>query len=190
MLLSAKDVPLRAKIKIMSNDLISQIFLFSIPGVVAGAVAYYFFYAHLKNEENRRRFILHRENQKQSLPLKLQAYERMALFLERVNPSKLLIRVAPISQDKNDYENLIIHHIEQEFEHNLTQQIYVSTECWNVITTAKNTLIQNIRKATMSDKVDNAQKLRETILADLFDKESPTQTALNFLKNEVTDILG
>lgn len=173
----------------MVNDLITQIFLFSIPGVVAGAVAYYFFYAHLKNEENRRRFILHRATKKQALPLRLQAYERMTLFLERTNPSKLLIRIAPITNDKNDYENLLIHHIEQEYEHNLTQQIYVSDECWNIIVTAKNTIIQNIRKATLSDKVDSAHKLRETILSDLFDKESPTQTALAFLKNEVSEIM-
>ena len=112
------------------------------------------------------------------------------MFLERIEPSKLLIRVAPNSSDKYDYENLLVFHIEQEFEHNLTQQIYISDKCWSVINTARNTLIQTIRKANMSEKVDSANKLREVILTDLLDKQSPTSVALAFVKSEVIEILG
>ena len=163
---------------------------YTIPALVVGVVAYYFFNLHIKNEENRRRFLLHKDIQKDTLPLRLQAYERMALFLERIEPSKLLIRVAPASSDKFDYEALLIYHIESEFEHNLTQQIYISDKCWNIINTAKNTLIQTIRKANMSEKVDSADKLREIILTDLLDKQSPGSVALAFVKSEVSDILG
>ena len=56
-----------------------------------------------------------KENQKQSLPIKMQAYERMTLFLERITPSNLLIRVTPISSNKEDYEALIIQNIENNF---------------------------------------------------------------------------
>lgn len=84
---------------------------------------------HTKNEERRRRFLLNKEAQKDALPLRLQAFERMVLFLERINPTKLLIRLTPFSSDKNDYENYVIAQIEQEFEHNLSQQIYMSDEC-------------------------------------------------------------
>jgi hypothetical protein len=113
----------------------------------------------------------------------------LALFLERINAAKLLIRVAPLSDDKNDYERLLIQHIEQEYEHNLTQQVYVSDECWTIIITAKNTIIQNIMQTNLSEKVDSAQKLRETILNDLLDSQSPSTIALSFLKNEVKGIL-
>jgi RNase H-fold protein (predicted Holliday junction resolvase) len=119
----------------------------------------------------------------------LQAYERMALFLERINPSNLLIRVTPFSSDKNQYENLIIEHINQEYEHNITQQIYVTDECWTIIMTAKNTTIQNIRKTNMNEKVDSANKLREVILSDLLDSQSPSTLALAFLKDEVGRII-
>ena len=136
-----------------------------------------------------RRWLLQKENQKDSLPLRLQAYERMALFLERINPSNLLIRVTPFSSDKNQYENLIIEHINQEYEHNITQQIYVTDECWTIIMTAKNTTIQNIRKTNMNEKVDSANKLREVILSDLLDSQSPSTLALAFLKDEVGRII-
>ncbi len=92
-------------------------------------------------------------------PYDLQAYERMALFLERITPSNLLIRISPISSNKEDYETLLIQNIEQEFEHNLSQQIYVSDKCWSIINAAKNATIQLIRKASLLEKTDTANKL-------------------------------
>ncbi|MFV8344498.1 MULTISPECIES: hypothetical protein [Flavobacterium] len=169
----------------MDTTKIIELLSYTLPAIVTGLVAYYFFDLHTKNEEGRRRYLLNKEAQKNALPLRLQAYERMSLYMERINPTKLLIRIAPISNDKNDYENLIITQIEQEFEHNLTQQIYMSDECWTIIVTAKNATIQMIRKANMSDRVDNADKLREVLLSDLMEKQSPSNAALAYIKNEV-----
>ncbi|MFM2370243.1 MAG: hypothetical protein RL619_2569 [Bacteroidota bacterium] len=164
---------------------IIELLSYTLPAVVTGVVAYYFFDLHTKNEEGRRRYLLNKEAQKNALPLRLQAFERMTLYMERINPTKLLIRIAPVSQDKNDYENLIITQIEQEFEHNLTQQIYMSDECWTIIVTAKNATIQMIRKANRIDRVDSADKLREVLLNDLMEKQSPSNAALAYIKNEV-----
>ncbi len=176
--------------KTMETNKIIELLSYTLPALITGGVAFYFFQTHTKNEENRRRFLLMKETKKEALPLRLQAYERMVLFLERVNPSKLLIRVAPFSDDKNDYENFLINQIEQEFEHNLTQQIYLTEDCWTVITTAKNTIIQNIRKTAMSDKIESSHKLRETILSDLLDKQSPSLVAISYLKSEVISMMG
>lgn len=166
------------------------ILTYCLPAVITGLVAYFFFDQHLKNEEGRRRFLLHKDTQKQVMPIKLQAYERMVLYLERIDPSKLLLRVTPNSEDKSLYEELLVFHIEHEFEHNLAQQIYVSEKCWSVINTAKNTTIQNIRRTAMSDKVDSANKLREVILTDLLDKPSPSNVAISFIKSEVNEFLA
>ena len=160
-----------------------------MPALITGAVAYYSFQTFSASEDKRRRFHLLKENQKQALPIKLQAYERLALFLERISPTKLLIRIAPLNDNKMDYQNLLVQHVEQEFEHNLTQQIYVSDECWTMIVTAKNTILQNIRKTALRVDVVNADNLRETILSNLFDAESTTTIALGYLKSEVKDFL-
>ena len=173
----------------MDTSKIIEIAAYTIQSLITGGVAYYLFNAYFKDQQNTRIWLLQKENQKQALPLRLQAYERMAIFLERINPSKLLLRVAPMSTDKNLYEAFLIDHIEQELEHNLAQQIYITEDCWNIIITAKNTLIQNIRKTAMSEKVTNADKLRETILSDLMEQESPTNIALAYLKKEVTQII-
>ncbi len=172
----------------MDADRIIDLFLFTIPSLITGLIAYYFFKEHTKNEDGRRRFLLKKELQVNSLPTRLQAYERMTLFLERMTPSNLLIRVYPISSNKEDYEALLIQNIEQEFEHNLSQQIYVTEKCWSIINAAKNATIQLIRKASLLEKTDTANKLREVILTEMMERRSPSDAALSFLKNEVKDI--
>ena len=173
----------------MNNDKLLELLFYTLPALITGGVAYYLFKSYFSDQQNTRRWLVQKENQKLGLPLRLQAYERLALFLERINPNKLLLRVTPINDDKYDYESLLIHHIDQELEHNLAQQIYISDECWTIILTAKNTIIQNIRKTAMNERVTDANKLRETILNDLYDSESATTVALSYLKNEVSSFL-
>ncbi|WP_350285684.1 hypothetical protein [uncultured Croceitalea sp.] len=171
----------------MSGDGIFQLFAYLLPAVVTGAIAFYFFRLHTKNEEGRRRFLLHKDSQKDTLPVRLQAYERMALFLERIAINNLVVRVAPQGQDKAKYENLLIKQVENEFDHNLSQQIYMSDECWNIIKAAKSATIQIIRSAGMS-QADSADKLREDILNQSMEKQSPSATALAFVKKEIGEL--
>ncbi len=172
----------------MDGTKILELVLYTLPAVITGVVAYYFFKEHTKNEDGRRRFLLHKDMQVTAMPLRLQAYERMALFLERITPSKLLIRVKPTSSNKEDYEALLLSNIEQEFEHNLSQQIYVSDECWNVITAAKNATIQLIRKASLLEKTDTANKIREVVLTEMMERQAPSSAALSYIKNEVGEM--
>ena len=172
----------------METSRVIDLFLFAIPSLITGIIAFYFFKEHTKNEDGRRRFLLKKDMQVNAMPLRLQAYERLALFLERISPSKLLIRIAPTSSNKGDYEALLILTIEQEFEHNLSQQIYISDKCWNISTTAKNATIQLIRKASMSEKTDTANKLREVVLTEMMERRSPSDAALSFIKEEVAEL--
>jgi len=171
----------------MTGDHIFQLFAYLIPSVITGAIAFYFFRMHTDNEEGRRRFLLHKDSQQDTLPIRLQAYERLALFLERISLPSLMVRVAPQSVDKNAYEALLIKSIENEFDHNLSQQIYLSDECWSIIKAAKSATIQMIRKVAMSE-TDTADKLREDILTQTMDKQSPSATALAYIKKEVGEL--
>tara|TARA_R110002073_G_scaffold138424_2_gene288048 strand:+ start:20026 stop:20547 length:522 start_codon:yes stop_codon:yes gene_type:complete len=172
----------------MEVEKIFEVFLYAVPALITGLIAYYFFKEHTKNEDGRRRFLLHKDIQVNTLPIRLQAYERMALFLERITPSKLLIRTKPTSSDEDTYESLLVATIEQEFEHNLSQQIYISDDCWNIIVAAKNATIQLIRKAGLLEKTGTADKLREVILTEMMEKRAPSDAALAFIKKEVGDL--
>ncbi|MEM0517323.1 DUF7935 family protein [Aequorivita flava] len=159
-----------------------------LPAIVVGLIAYFFFKGHTANEEGRRRYLVQKEAQKQVLPLRLQAYERITLFLERIDPKKLLIRVKPFSDAKDDYESLLVKNIEQEYDHNLTQQIYITPECWNLINAAKNATIHIIRQAAMNEKNSDVDKMREWLLQHFMEEISPSQKAMAFVKKEVSEL--
>ena len=159
-----------------------------LPAVVVGIIAYYFFKGHTANEEGRRRYLIQKEAQNKILPTRLQAYERLTLLLERIDPNKLLVRVKPYSEAVDEYEALLIQNIEQEFDHNVTQQIYVTPECWNLINAAKNATIHIIRQGSMHEKDNNADALREYLLRNLMEEVTPSQKALAYIKKEVAEL--
>lgn len=159
-----------------------------LPAILVGIVAYYFFKGHTANEEGRRRYLVQKEAQQKLLPIRLQAYERLTLLLERIDPNKLLIRVKPFSDEIEKYENLLINNIEQEFDHNITQQIYVTPECWNLINAAKNATIHVIRQAAMHEKSKDADGVREFLLRSFMEEITPSQKALAYMKKEVEEL--
>jgi hypothetical protein len=159
-----------------------------LPAIVVGIITYFFFKGHTANEEGRRRYLIQKEAQKQVLPLRLQAYERITLFLERIDPKKLLVRVKPFSDSKEDYEKLLVKNIEQEYEHNLTQQIYITPECWNLVNSAKNATIHVIRQAAMNEKISDVDKMREWLLQHFMEEISPSQKAIVYVKKEVSEL--
>ena len=87
----------------MNTDKIIELLFYTLPALITGGVAYYLFTAYFNDQQNTRRWLLQKDNQKDALPLRLQAFERMALFLERINPTKLLIRIKTLSNDKHEY---------------------------------------------------------------------------------------
>ena len=165
-----------------------EILAYTLPSVITGGVAYYFFAKHIAHEEGNKRFYLHKEHKKMSFPACLQAYERMVLFLERINPNKLLTRVLPTSEDHIDYLNLLINSVQQEFEHNLSQQIYMSNKSWDMIIAAKNATLQLLRNKAATESVNSVKGFQEGILADGISETHPSVVALAYVKKEVRDL--
>ncbi|MFY0604485.1 MAG: hypothetical protein JXQ93_11075 [Flavobacteriaceae bacterium] len=169
------------------EDKIIEGLLYMLPALVTGAVAFYFFNGFLKNSNEEKKVALLADKKKEALPIKLQAYERMLLFCERINPVKMLLRVKPIGDATEDYLQLLIANIEQEFEHNMVQQIYLSDQCWNVIITSKSAVIHKLKQ--VAEKSNSANDLRESVLLDYSKTLPPTDTAISFLKSEVKKLL-
>jgi hypothetical protein len=96
--------------------------------------------------------------------------------------------VKPFSDSKDDYENLLVKNIEQEYDHNLTQQIYVTPECWNLVNAAKNATIHVIRQGAMHEKDGNVDKMREWLLQNFMEEVTPSQKALAYVKKEVSEL--
>ncbi|MCQ2291587.1 MAG: hypothetical protein MJZ39_00290 [Bacteroidales bacterium] len=99
------------------------------------------------------------------LPLRLQAYERMALYLERIEPTQLVMRVHANGLSVPQEQNLLLTAIRSEFEHNLSQQIYISNEVWNDICNAKDDIIDIVNAVAeqIEDPMDG-QSFAEALL--------------------------
>ncbi|MDG2073764.1 MAG: hypothetical protein P8J28_04190, partial [Polaribacter sp.] len=150
---------------------------------VTGFVAYYMFNGFLNHQNNQKKIELIAIRKKESLPTKLQAYERMLLFCERINPIKMLVRVKPKSESVDEYLSLILQSIEQEFEHNLVQQLYISDACWNVIITSKTAIINKLKQVAKTSK--SAQDFREKTMLAYQNSSSATDAPIAYLKAEI-----
>ena len=87
----------------METAKILEILGYTLPSLVTGGVAYFLFDNYFKDQEKIRRWLLQKENKKDILPLRLQAYERLSLLMERINPSQILLRNTPITTDKKEF---------------------------------------------------------------------------------------
>ncbi len=169
------------------EDKIIEGLLYTLPAIVTGAVAFYIFNGFLKQNTKEKKLELLAGKKKDALPIKLQAYERMLLFCERINPVKMLLRVKPIGDNTDNYLQLLIGNIEQEFEHNMVQQIYISDQCWNVIIASKAAVINKLKQ--VAENSNSSGDLRENVLLDYSKALPPTDTAVAFIKTEVKKLL-
>ena len=166
------------------------LFIYCIPAVVTAAIAFFFFFReYFKHKSRRTNSFANQAIQKKVLVAKLQAYERLTLFLERSSAQQLLTRVAPIAPQAAAYKDLLIATIKQEYEHNLAQQIYFSEHCWHLLSAAKDNSLQIISSFEV-EKDANAETLRPLLLAALSQSELSPKKALKFLKEEVSILLN
>lgn len=124
------------------------------------------------------------------LPNRLHAYERMTLFLERMAPHNLLPRVNPGSISAREFQQLLLNEVRNEYNHNVSQQVYISEEVWDLIKNAKEDLIVSINDAASdmpeeSTSLDLSKKIVEKTMAKQVD---PLAHALSELKREIQRI--
>ncbi|MDG1961760.1 MAG: hypothetical protein P8I32_01835 [Flavobacteriaceae bacterium] len=165
-------------------SVIGTVLMSTLPALCIGLMALYLFKGYIKQENKRQQFTLQKQLSAQALPTRLQAYERLTLLLERISLKRLLLRVTPLNSDLEGYIQLLLQTIEQEFEHNLSQQIYVSADCWRAIVQSKLLCMQHIRKAGATAQVTSSDQLREVILKQLVAHSSPTEHPLALLQEE------
>jgi hypothetical protein len=164
-----------------------EILKYTFPALLMLLLTYLMLSNFLANEENRRNYLLKKEVRKNALPVRLQAYERLTLFLERITPNSLLVRVPAKKLTSQEYQTLLLRTIRDEFEHNLRQQIYISEEAWHMVVTAKSATVSIINK--ISSEVDPntpALELSRKILEHTLEIGTfPTRSAIHFMKTEI-----
>lgn len=165
---------------------ILDIFKYILPSVVTFLAAYNIIKAFLDREYKNKLMDLRMQNQSTITPIRLQAYERMTLFLERISLTQLVSRVHKSGMSARLLQSEMVKTIRAEFEHNLSQQIYITQQTWNSVKTAKEETIRAINIASTKVPDDASGLDLINVIFELVTKveKLPTDIALEQLKLE------
>jgi hypothetical protein len=157
------------------------------PALIVFLTAYYLVKNFLDNDARKRLSEIRLANQSLITPTRLQAYERIALFLERISPNSLIPRVNKQGMSARLLQTELIKAIRTEFEHNLSQQIYVSGHAWEMVKTAKEEIIKliNISATKIPDTASSMDLSQMIINIAAQVAKLPTDVALEYVKREV-----
>jgi hypothetical protein len=171
-------------------DIIPEILKYTIPALIVFLTAYLIILNQSKNDEKRRRSEVTQTSRKTILPVRLQAYERLALLLERISPESIIMRQNLSNLTAKQLQTELLAAIRAEFDHNLSQQIYISTEAWERIKNARSNIISLINTAAQQIQPNaSAYTLSQKILDSVMEhKSSLTAPALEMLKKEVKEL--
>jgi hypothetical protein len=130
----------------------------------------------------------HKESLKVITPIRLQAYERMALFLERISPNSLIMRCYQPGMNLKLLQGVMTKNIRDEWEHNLSQQIYISSDAWSRCRESKEEMI-NLINASAANLPRDADpgSLAGIIFENIAKNQIPTDHALEYLKKEIKE---
>ena len=158
----------------------------TIPSIVVLVATYLMFKQYFAHQLQTYMLRSKKTREQITLPLKLQAYERLLLMCERIELPDLILRLKSPDASAAELHAALIVGIQQEFEHNLTQQLYISDELWQIILMAKNRTMDLISKA--AENTGSGQH-GDAFVAALFqlasqEKQLPSQIAKRAIKTE------
>ncbi|AKQ47454.1 hypothetical protein TH63_02920 [Rufibacter radiotolerans] len=173
-----------------TSTIILLILLSTLPALLVGGAMYLLTQKYLDRDYRKKILDIRLKNSETILPIRLQAYERIILFLERITPSNMLIRVGPSGLSAGAYQAELLQEIRAEYTHNLSQQLYMSEAAWQQVKKAKEDVVSMINQnyQNLQDKskgTDLAKRILENVLHQEVD---PTAQALQFLKRELHEI--
>jgi NADP-dependent 3-hydroxy acid dehydrogenase YdfG len=158
-----------------------------VPASIVLYLAYLLVRSFIQKEIELKKLEVRSRSIETVLPNRLQAYERMALFLERMAPQNLLVRLNASGMPSREFHQLLLSEIRNEYNHNVSQQIYISEAVWEMIKNAKEDLIVSINDAAgemgmESSSLDLSKKIFEKSISKTVD---PLNHALIELKKEI-----
>ncbi|MBL7838752.1 MAG: hypothetical protein E6Q41_01750 [Cyclobacteriaceae bacterium] len=158
-----------------------------LPALLVLYVAYLVIRSFLAKEIELKKLEIRGRSIETVLPLRLQAYERMCLFLERISPQNLLVRLNVGLIPSKEFHQMLLNEIRNEYNHNVSQQVFMTEQVWENIKNAKEDLVLTINDAASemtgeSSSLDLSKKIFERYINKPID---PVAHALSELKREI-----
>lgn len=164
-----------------------EIIKYILPSIVVAIIAYQIMAKLMEDSQKRLELEIRKSNNHLITPIKLQAYERLVLLMERISPPKLIREYNSPQASALDLRNTMIVAVQTEFAHNISQQIYVSNQAWALAKLVKEEVIDLIVSTfnnlePNASSIDLSKALVDKMIAD---NKQPTQKAIDFLKAEI-----
>ncbi len=175
----------------MTEERLFDLLIAILPSLIVFGTAFFSIRQFLQGDQARRQTDRltdqKKEDRRHTLPLRLQAYERLTLFLERIAPGPLVFRVHKHNMSSRMLHLALLDTIREEFEHNVTQQVYVSDKAWQQVRVAKE---ETIRLVNIAFEQTGEERSGTQLSQQIFENASklthlPGQVAILFLKEEV-----
>lgn len=170
---------------------LADVLKYTLSGIIVFFAAWFLVRTYLDRRTHYDLIELRRASLNNILPLRLQAYERAILFLERINPTYMLIRLHTVEMTALEMQQLILSEIRAEFQHNMTQQLYISHHSWSIVKKMMEDTIAMVNN-TVKTLPENASALAlsKTILSHLerLEMENPYDRALTIIKRDIQQL--
>lgn len=168
-----------------------EILKYILPALIVFATVYFIMKRYLDMQYSTQVLQFKQEQAKNTLPIKLQAYERMAMFCERISLDNLSYRLSSHNIDAKSMSNAMLIAIQQEFEHNMSQQVYISEKLWQIITMAKDQMQNIVTTAAADPSIGGSPAALVQKAIELQNEMggSPANTAKRAIKKEIDIIL-
>ncbi len=171
-------------------ETVLEILKYTLPAIVVLVTAYLLVNAALNHITAKLELERRLGMQKDTLPLRLQAYERLTIFLERNQVSGLALRLADSEYSLKEFQGLLVETVRAEFEHNLSQQLYVSTKAWMAVRFVKDDAIRMVNMVAGSMPPDATSLAFAKKLIEITGQgEGPADKALELLHQDVQAML-
>lgn len=171
--------------------LIVDILKFIIPAIIVFSATYIMMRQFLEEDYKKKLLEIKEKNTGIITPVKLQAYERLTILLERIAPENMVMTLSKPKQTAAELKLIITYQITEEFNHNISQQIYISTQAWELIKVIREQVLQII-DISYKDLPENAKgtDLGKAIINELMNHKShPTRAGIEFLKKEISLVM-
>jgi len=168
-------------------EIFADILKITIPALIVFFTAWILLRNMIKNDQDKRKQELILQNSRTVTPIKLQAYERIILFLERISLESLLVRVSSPDMTASQLHSTLLNSIRSEFEHNLSQQIYMSPQAWEVVRNARSNMIKiiNSENEKMPANAKGIDLSRQLLGRVMELEQEPTRAAIDYIKAEI-----
>jgi hypothetical protein len=168
-----------------------EIIKITVPALIVFFTVYYLFKEFLENQRQIRLLELRQNAQTTSVPLRLQAYERLSLLCERIAIPNLVLRMRDEQMNAKDFRISLLLAIQQEFEYNITQQVYVSEQLWQIIKISRDEVVHIINEVAGSlDSGATSSELAHRLLTLLDGRETALDKAQVAIKKEASLLLS